>query len=166
MTIRKAKPEEYAKALDFYYSVSDAMEGLPYRVTWRRGVYPIAEDLIGDLFLAVSEDDEIIGAILVNDRQGEGYETGIWAVKTDKVAVTHLIAVSPDHRGEGIGRKLLDQARESVRDWADVIRLDTLANNTPAKRLYESFGFHKTGDIEVEYESIGVKQFSLYECAL
>ena len=166
MTIRKAKPEEYAKALEFYYKVSDAMEGLPYRVTWRRGVYPIAEDLVGDLFLAVTEEDEIIGAILVNDRQGAGYETGVWAVETDKVAVTHLIAVSPDHRGEGIGRKLLEQARESVRNRADVIRLDTLANNAPAKSLYEGFGFCAAGDIEVEYESVGVKRFTLYEYVL
>lgn len=130
------------------------------------GVYPVTKDLIGDLFVAVTEDDEIIGSILVNDRQGEGYETGAWAVKTEKVAVTHLIAVSPDHRGEGIGRKLLEHARDSVCDWADVIRLDTLANNAPAKRLYEGFGFRAAGDIEVEYEGVGVKQFTLYEYVL
>ena len=56
--------------------------------------------------------------------------------------------------------------RDSVRDWAEVIRLDTLENNSPAKRLYEGFGFHKAGDISVEYEGVGTKQFTLYEYVL
>ena len=46
---------------------------------------------------------------------------------------------------------------------AETIRLDTLENNIPAKRLYEGFGFHSCGDIDVEYEGVGVKKFTLYE---
>ena len=40
---------------------------------------------------------------------------------------------------------------------------DTLENNIPAKRLYEGFEFHSCGDIDVEYEDVGVKKFTLYE---
>ena len=141
MTIRQAMPEEYLQVLDFYYSVSEAMAACPNRPTWRRGIYPVVDDL----------------------KQGNGYDTGEWALKTDKVAVIHLLAVSPKHQGKGIAWKLLTHARDSVHDWAEVIRLDTLVNNTPAKRLYEGFGFHKAGDMEVEYESVGIKQFTLYE---
>ena len=163
MTIRQAMPEEYLQVLDFYCSVSEAMAACPNRPTWRRGIYPVVDDLIGDLFIAVQENEGIIGAVLVNSQQGNGYDTGEWALKTDKVAVIHLLAVSPKHQGKGIAWKLLTHARDSVHDWAEVIRLDTLVNNTPAKRLYEGFGFHKAGDMEVEYESVGIKQFTLYE---
>ena len=83
----------------------------PWRPTWRRNVYPVLEDLVGDLFIAEQEGEGIVGAILVNDRQGEGYEEGLWSVNTDQVAVTHLLAVSAAHRGEGIARGLLSRAR-------------------------------------------------------
>ena len=73
------------------------------------------------------------------------------------------MAVSPNRQHEGIARALLSCARDSVRDQADVIRLDTLANNLPAKRLYEGFGFQVSGDIDVECEGVGVKKFTLYE---
>ena len=166
MMIRKAEPGEYPRVLEFYYSVSESMEDSPHRPTWRRGAYPVTEDLIGDLFIAVQEGEGIIGAVLVNDRQGAGYETGAWTLRTDHVAVIHLVAVSPLHRGEGIARQLLSHARDSVRDWAEVIRLDTLVNNAPAKRLYEGFGFRKAGDMELEYKGVGKKRFTLYEYLL
>lgn len=166
MIIRKAAPEEYPQVLEFYYAVSESMADSPWRPTWRRNVYPVLEDLVGDLFIAEQEGEGIVGAILVNDRQGEGYEEGLWSVNTDQVAVTHLLAVSAAHRGEGIARGLLSRARESVRGRAKVIRLDTLVNNRPAKRLYEGFGFRASGDMAVECESVGVKQFTLYEYVL
>ena len=100
MTIRMARPEEYSQVLDFYYAVSESMAACPNRPTWRQGVYPVMEDLIGDLFIAVQENEGIIGAVLVNNHQGKGYETGEWTLKTDKVAVIHLLAVSPDIRGK------------------------------------------------------------------
>ena len=166
MIIRKADPEEVPQVLDFYYAVSESMADSPYRPTWRQGVYPVAEDLTGDLFVAVQEKEGIVGAVLVNGRQGKGYEAGEWALRTDRVAVVHLLAVSPGYQGKGVARQLLTRARDSVRGRAEVIRLDTLVNNTPAKRLYEGFGCHRAGDIDVEYESVGLKRFTLYEYVL
>ena len=163
MKIRKADQTEYPQVLKFYYTVSDSMTDTSFRPTWRRGIYPVSADLVGDLFIAIEDSGEIIGAVLVNDHQGTSYEKGVWRLTTDQVAVVHLLAVSPNHQHKGIARALLSCARDSVRDIADVIRLDTLANNLPAKRLYEGFGFQVSGDICVECEGVGVKTFTLYE---
>ena len=163
MKIRKANQAEYPQVLEFYYSISDSMCDSPFRTTWRRRIYPVLDDLTGNLFIATEDSDGIIGAVLVNDHQGTGYENGVWRLTTDRVAVVHLLAVSPNRQHEGIARALLSCARDSVRDQADVIRLDTLANNLPAKRLYEGFGFQVSGDIDVECEGVGVKRFTLYE---
>ena len=163
MKIRKANQAEYPQVLEFYYSISDSMCDSPFRPTWRRGIYPVLDDLTGNLFIATEDSDGIIGAVLVNGHQGTGYENGVWRLTTDRVAVVHLLAVSPNRQHEGIARALLSCARDSVRDQADVIRLDTLANNLPAKRLYEGFGFQVSGDIDVECEGVGVKKFTLYE---
>lgn len=163
MIIRKANQAEYTQVLEFYYSVSDSMFDSPFRPTWRRGIYPVMDDLAGDLFITIEDSGGIIGAVLVNDHQGIGYENGVWRLTTDKVAVVHLLAVSPNRQHEGIARALLTCARDSVREKADVIRLDTLANNVPAKRLYEGFGFQVSGDMDVDCEGVGVKKFTLYE---
>ena len=163
MVIRPAAQSEYPQVIEFYYSVSDSMDNSPFRPTWRRGVYPILTDLIGNLFIAEDEHEGIIGAVLVNDRQGSGYENGAWQRDTDHVAVIHLLAVSPRRRHEGVAQALLATVRNSLKGKAETIRLDTLENNIPAKRLYERFGFHSCGDIDVEYEGVGVKKFTLYE---
>ena len=126
-------------------------------------MYPILADLIGNLFIAEDAHEGIIGAVLVNDRQGSGYENGAWQRDTDRVAVIHLLAVSPTRRHEGVAQALLATVRNSLKGKAETIRLDTLENNIPAKRLYERFGFHSCGDIDVEYEGVGVKKFTLYE---
>ena len=163
MVIRPAAQNEYPQVIEFYYSVSDSMKESPFRPTWRHGIYPVVDDLIGSLFIAEDENDGIIGAVLVNDRQGSGYENGAWQQNTDRVAVIHLLAVSPRRQHEGVAQALLATVRDSLKGKAETIRLDTLENNIPAKRLYEGFGFHSCGDIDVEYEAVGVKKFTLYE---
>ncbi len=163
MMIRKADQAEYPQVLEFYYAISESMVDSPFRPTWRRGIYPVINDLAGELFIATEDSEGIISAILVNARQGTGYENGLWQLTTDHVAVIHLLAVSPNHQHKGVARALLSFARDSAWENADVIRLDTLANNLPAKRLYESFGFQVCGDMDVDCEGVGVKRFTLYE---
>ena len=78
MKIRKANQAEYPQVLEFYYSISDSMCDSPFRPTWRRRIYPVLDDLTGNLFIATEDSDGIIGAVLVNDHQGTGYENGVW----------------------------------------------------------------------------------------
>lgn len=50
----------------------------------------------------------------------------------------HKIMVHPDYRGQGIGSALMKQALQDARD---VVLLTVNPENSPAVRLYESFGF-------------------------
>ena len=163
MIIRKAEFDEYPAILEFYYSISESMADSPYRPVWRRDGYPNMEDLVGNLFIADLENEGVIGAILINNRPDNGMDKGAWTLSTDQVAYSHLPAVSPGHQGEGVARKLLTHAIDSVRSWAETVRLVTLANSTPAKRLYEEYGFHSVGDVDVEYAGVGMKTLTLYE---
>lgn len=51
----------------------------------------------------------------------------------------HKIMVHPDYRGKGIGSALMQQA---LQDAQDVVLLTVNPENTPAVKLYESFGFN------------------------
>jgi len=54
----------------------------------------------------------------------------------------HDLAVLPTHRGQGIGRLLLDEIGRKARDLGCCkLTLEVLENNHTAKRLYESAGF-------------------------
>ncbi|QDT28153.1 putative acetyltransferase [Gimesia panareensis] len=50
----------------------------------------------------------------------------------------HKIMVHPDYRSRGIGSALMKQA---LQDAQDVVLLTVNPENSPAVRLYESFGF-------------------------
>lgn len=53
------------------------------------------------------------------------------------------VAVLPEYRRLGIGRALLNECFSA--NNPDAVFLDVRENNVPAIRLYESFGFEKTG---------------------
>ena len=86
----------------------------------------------------------IVGAMAVTMYQGEDYHAIEWTqqVPDDKVAVIHILAVSPDAQGKGIGSEMIREAiRLAQNNGMQTIRLDALASNTPAHRLYKRLGF-------------------------
>lgn len=56
------------------------------------------------------------------------------------------IAVSPDHQGKGLGKKLLEFVFQRCRDLeSSNLFLEVRVSNTPAIRLYEYAGFNQIG---------------------
>ena len=67
----------------------------------------------------------------------------VWLI-TDEAHVA-TIAVHPDFRGQGIGRRLLSTAlREAIRRGASQAMLEVRAGNQAAQALYRRFGFEVT----------------------
>ncbi|MEM4780467.1 MAG: ribosomal protein S18-alanine N-acetyltransferase [Halalkalicoccus sp.] len=59
-------------------------------------------------------------------------------------AIGHVkdLAVAPDYRGEGIGRRLLSRALETLaREGVGWVKLEVRTGNEPAIALYRAFGF-------------------------
>lgn len=56
-----------------------------------------------------------------------------------------LVAVTPPHRGKGLGRKLLEMlAKDAAARGAERLFLEMRSNN-PAERLYHAMGFEPIG---------------------
>ncbi len=71
-----------------------------------------------------------------------GY-VGLWRVAGEAQLVN--LAVRPDHRGQGLGRRLLREALALSRsEGLSPVRLEVRAGNVPALRLYASEGFVET----------------------
>lgn len=56
------------------------------------------------------------------------------------------MAVTPEHQERGVGRRMLDEAREIARAWpADAIRLDSYDATAGAGAFYAKCGFREVG---------------------
>ena len=112
------------------------------------------------------ENDAIVGAMAVTMYQGEDYHAIEWSqqVLDNEAAVIHILAVSPDCQGKGIGSEMIREAiRLAQTNGMKAIRLDALASNTPAHRIYERLGFVQRGQQHLYAENTGWTDFYFFE---
>jgi ribosomal protein S18 acetylase RimI-like enzyme len=92
---------------------------------------------------------------------GEGFSPGFVWVENGRIVgnatvrrtpafgrghIVGNVAVLPDYRGHGIGRKLMQACLERARDeGSEWVALQVRADNAPARHLYLSLGFQQTG---------------------
>ena len=173
MNIRYAKQSEFNDVVSFYYGLIDSMRGAEYRPRWEKDIYPARQFIYdsierNELYVAVI-DGEIISAAVINHDCAEGYEKASWKIDAggDQIAVIHILAVSSRYQNKGIAKKMVSYIIEtSKKNGMKAIRLDVLAANKPAHRLYISMGFICIDTIKLFYEDTGLTEFSLYELVL
>jgi RimJ/RimL family protein N-acetyltransferase len=87
--------------------------------------------------VAISDRGEVIGALTLEGKQ--------------RKAMRHCavlgISVRADHRGQGVGRALMERGTAWARESGVIkrIELQVLARNTVAIQLYEKLGFQHEG---------------------
>ena len=114
------------------------------------------------------KDGSLLSAAAVTP-QAEDYHDSAWSVslEDDEVAVVHLLCVAPEWQGRGVARETMGLVTELSRAMGKkAVRLDALACNTPAHRLYESLGFQKRDQRRWYADNVGWTDFFLYELVL
>jgi len=73
-------------------------------------------------------------------------------IKTKHVATIYSVYVNKNYRGQGVGKKLINSALESIKKNSDVIKVDLAVNpeQVSAVKLYEYFGFKEVGRLSKE----------------
>jgi GNAT superfamily N-acetyltransferase len=90
--------------------------------------------------------DRVTFFALVND-QTVGLVGGFRPEADGSVVELVSMWTSPDARGAGVGHALVGAVLEWARSVsATTVRLWVTRGNAPAQRLYESLGFHETGE--------------------
>ena len=152
MILQQASITDYASILLFYNDVTEHTPEIDLYARWNKGKHPTSESIMayiqeGCLYL-YKEQDVIVGAMAVTMYQGADYHTIEWFknVADNEVAVIHILAVSPEKQGSGIGPEMIREAiRLAKSQGMKAIRLDALATNTPAHKIYERLGFMYRG---------------------
>lgn len=136
-----------AQSADYMDVESIMKEVQQLHVDWRPDiykpadtVYPMAyfQRLISENRLLVAEQDGmVVGLLSCMYRHVESDKQ----VTRDVLFVDDL-AVKEEYRGQGIGTRLLEAARNKVREeHLDGLELQVNARNTAARKMYEAFGF-------------------------
>jgi ribosomal protein S18 acetylase RimI-like enzyme len=91
------------------------------------------------VILAAERDGEVIGYTYA------GVEDTDYMSLRGPAGVLYDIVVDPAHRGQGVGRMLLDATLEALKArGAPRVVLSTAERNAPAQHLFERAGFRRT----------------------
>jgi ribosomal protein S18 acetylase RimI-like enzyme len=170
MKLELATQNDYDAIIAFYDDVTERTPEMATYARWSKGKHPTVEGIKAyiderSMFL-YRANSVIVGAMAVTMYQGEDYHAIDWAqqMPDDQVAVIHILAVSPGVQGKGIGSEMIREAiRLAQNKGMQAIRLDALASNTPAHRLYERLGFEYRGKQHLYAENTGWTDFYFFE---
>ena len=170
MKLYRATIDDFASIIAFYDDVTNRTPNIELYARWQKRKHPTIDGIRayieeGSMFL-YKENDAIVGAMAVTMYQGEDYHAIEWShqAEDDKVAVIHILAVSPDAQGKGIGSEMIREAiRLAQANGMKAIRLDALASNTPAHKIYKALGFEYRGKQHLYAENTGWTDFCFFE---
>jgi ribosomal protein S18 acetylase RimI-like enzyme len=170
MKLNQAEIEDYDSIIAFYDDVTGRTPDMTVYARWSKRKHPTLEGIKayieeGSMYL-YKEQSVIVGAMAVTMYQGEDYHAIEWSqqVADDKAAVIHILAVSPDYQGKGIGSEMVREAINLAKEKGmQAIRLDALASNIPAHRMYERLGFEYRGKQHLYAENTGWTDFYFFE---
>jgi ribosomal protein S18 acetylase RimI-like enzyme len=129
VSVRRAEPRDLPAVL--------RIDAAAFPTPWAKGAEILEPAMINAPYFVVAEQDgDVVGYSYVSLH-------GTWQA--------HLvrIAVAPTVQGQGVGVRLLaDVVRFCRHGRIELLTLNTQATNTHAQRLYEWFGFTRTGETQ------------------
>ena len=172
MKLSKATEQDFQRITHFHRDVIARTEHMDTYARWIYGKHPTDEMIqqyiqMGDMYY-YEKDGPILSAVAAT-QQGEDYHDAAWerSLGDGDVSAVHLLCVTPKWQGKGIVRMTMQQIMVLSREIGNkAVRLDALACNTPAHRLYESLGFQKRDQRRWYADNVGWTDFLLCELIL
>ena len=171
--MKRCEMNDLPGLLDFYRLVIRDTAEIAVHARWEFGKHPTEtaiSDYVGRGMMYITEKDAgIIAAVAVTPFQPEDYHGVEWQadLADDEVAAVHILAVNPRSQGRGYAKQMMRDVIDLSKGMGKkAVRMDALACNAPAHRLYESLGFKKRGVCRWYAENTGWFDFYLFECLL
>ena len=150
MTITKASSDSLNELFQIYLNAKEALDA-NHIFQWIDS-YPtisiIENDLKKGVLYALEIENEIVGAINLNEEQDKEYQTIDWLFDDTKVLVVHRLVVNPTHQKKGYGKVLMDFAEDFAKNNNySSIRLDTYSRNKSNIRFYQNRNYFIRGNV-------------------
>ena len=105
----------------------------------------VTKQLRASRVLVARREGDIVGTVRLTTAQQWAFDTSAFSPAKTAVYVLGL-AVAPEERGRGIGRALMDSAKDSVGGWpADAVWLDAYDDAAGVGAFYLRCGFREVG---------------------
>jgi ribosomal protein S18 acetylase RimI-like enzyme len=163
--IREAKPQEYTELGTLMVKVYSGLEGFPSSkeipdyYNSLKNVGDFTQNPKTKLFVAVSESGKVEGG-LVYFGDMRYYGAGGESTLGQRAGAFRLLAVNPETRGQGLGKKLIQvcfgQARQ---EGFEYLMIHSTKYMMTAWKLYERMGFEKFPEIDFEEAGVHVHGF-------
>lgn len=165
--------DDFAAVREKYIEVIEHTKDMSIHARWIYGKHPTDAMIQAyidrqEMYLFM-DGQNVAGMIAVTMYQGEDYHEIPWSqnLKDDEAASLHILAVVPEYQGKGISKKMMEEIILLVRkNGKKALRLDVLASNVPAQRMYERLGFEYCGKQNLYAENTGWTDFLYYELML
>lgn len=146
-SIREYQPEDASQLEECFIELQEferkiepnKLEGKAIAQTYLATMFTRCAETSGKVFVA-EVTHRVVGFV------------SIWAeVRSEEIdekssvyAFISDVVVLPAYRGRGLGQALLQRAEDYARQHgATILKLDVLARNTGARKVYEQFGFQE-----------------------
>lgn len=147
MNLIKCEMEHLDLVSDMYAGVVKHLEETVNYPKWSKN-YPCRESVKeaikkGEQYACV-ENNEVLGAVVLNENPNGNYEAGNWRkeLKRGEYLVIHTLAVDALAERKGIGGYIVDCCTEiAMREGYQAIRIDVVPDNVPAINLYQRKDF-------------------------
>ncbi len=130
--------------------------------------YPDREFLndasIQEELFVLKYDEEIVGAVVLNEHQSKEWKSINWSKTEGKALVIHALVIDPKQQNKGFGKKLLSFCEKYAKDNKySNIRLDSFKKNNVSNRLYQSSGYTNVGTVVFDMKPENNKEYYCYE---
>jgi len=111
----------------------------------------VADRFYRELLLTfIVADDSNVGIAYDEDNYVAGFfigRTDFFPESGKRIGYLWLIAVSPQHYGKGLGKKLLSIFLSEMHSFCDFVEIGTQVTNRAANRLYQAAGLHVAANL-------------------
>lgn len=162
MIIKTADSNDTGRLIAFYTEMCRIMEDWDHYPDGNKALFPpvemIEEAVAAQTQFIAEEDGRIAGAYMLDHHCDSTYADAGWSIEAgaNEFAVMHALRVSPDFGGRSVSAMLIRHALETAREWEQkAVRLDVLAKNDAAVKLYLDFEFKIIKTVNIYYDDIG-----------
>jgi predicted amidohydrolase/ribosomal protein S18 acetylase RimI-like enzyme len=139
LSVEKAKIQDLNEIFAIYESARKYLDSI--KIFQWTDYYPtiarIGLDIQQGHLYTLRLENEIVGAIILNEEQDEAYQTIDWQFDDEKVLVIHRLAVKAERQGSGLAKKLMDFTEDfAQKNQYTSIRLDVYSVNENAVKMY------------------------------
>lgn len=150
--VRRVRPEEYAVAGETTASAWEPAGSLEDHgwLSFRARTADVAgRDAVAAVYIA-TEDDRILGSVTLETGKRVVDEENSTALAVDEAHV-RVPGVAPEARRRGVARLLMSHCADVARQNGKTrLTLNTSLKNLRAQNFYESVGYTRLSDIELE----------------